>query len=170
MWIDRRVRVAVAGTVATIILGLAAFAGVRWFTAGERFAVTAPAGASEKLPEGGYEVVVDLRFSEVHQDLRTDRGAAGVSTYVMPPDTSWDQVRSAVADQLDGWKQAGDCLDSDRQRVWCTWTEPARWWPRRVKIVFIRPPTKAEGRSAWPDNTFLVIGSGLGGDVWSLPG
>jgi hypothetical protein len=157
--------VALAGTVATIILVLAAFGGVRRLTAGEHFPITAPAGASEKLPEGGYEVVVDLRSSEVHQDLRTDRGAAGVSTYVMPLDTSWDQVRSTVADQLDGWKQTGDCLGSDQQRVWCTWTEPACWWPRRVKVVFIRPPKKAEDRAAWPDNTFLVIGSGLGGNV-----
>jgi hypothetical protein len=90
--------------VATIILVLAGFGGVRWSTAGKHFAITAPAGASEKLPEGGYEVVVDLRFSEVHQELRTGRGAAGVSTYVMPLDTSWDQVRSTVAGQLDGWR------------------------------------------------------------------
>jgi hypothetical protein len=163
--IDRRARVALAGTVATIILVLAAFGGVRWLTAGEHFTINAPAGASEKLPEGGYEVVVDLRSSEVHQELRTDRGAASVSTYVMPLDTSWDQVRSMVADQLDGWEPTGDCLGSDPQRARCTWTEPARWWPRRVKIVFIRPPNKAEDRAAWPDSTFLVIGSGLGSNV-----
>jgi hypothetical protein len=161
--IDRRVRVAVAGTAATVILALAALGGARWFTAGEHLAITAPAGASEKLPEGGYEVFVDLRFSEVHQDLRTDRGAASVRTYTMPLDTSWDQVRSTVAGQLDGWEQAGDCTGSNQQQVRCTWTEPARWWPRQVKVVFIRPPEKAEDRTAWPGRTFLVIGSGLGG-------
>jgi hypothetical protein len=159
------VRVGVASTAAIVILAVAALGGVRWFTAREHLSITAPAGASEKLPEGGYEVVVDLRFSEVHQDLRTDRGAASVRTYTMPLDTSWDQVRSAVAGQLDGWEQAGDCLGSNQQHDLCTWTEPARWWPRQVKIVFIRPPKKAEDRAAWPDNNFLVIGSGLGGTL-----
>jgi hypothetical protein len=88
-----------------------------------------------------------------------------VDTYAMPAGTTWEQVRSAVAGQLDGWEQAGDCADSGRQRLWCTWTEPANWWPRRVRIVFLRAPSKPGPETTWPDNTFLLIGSGPGGNA-----
>jgi hypothetical protein len=162
---DRWVRPAVAGTIAVLVLGPATATGVRWLTAGQAVGVTAPPGASTRLPEGAYEVVVDLRSNELHTDLRTDRGPATVDTYAMPPETTWEQARSAVAAQLGGWRQAGDCADSGRQRLWCTWTEPVRWWPRQVRIVFLRPLTRTADRANWPDNTFLVIGSGPGGNA-----
>ncbi|BEL03116.1 hypothetical protein Q0Z83_013070 [Actinoplanes sichuanensis] len=148
-----------------IILAAAAVTGTRWLTAGDPVAVAPPAGATETLPEGAYELVVDLRSSELHQDLRSERGPAQVNTYAMPAGTTWEQVRSAVAGRLDGWKQAGDCPDSGRRRLWCTWTEPANWWPRQVRIVFLRAPSKPDPESPWPDNTFLLIGSGPGGNV-----
>jgi hypothetical protein len=163
--IDRRIRAAVIATVAIIVLAAATVSGTRWLTAGEPVTVTAPPGATETLPEGAYEPVVDLRFSELHQDLGSDRGRADVRTYAMPPGTTWEQVRSAVAAQLGGWDQAGDCLDNGRRRLWCTWTEPVEWWPRQVRIVFLRPPSEPDPEQPWPDNTFLVIGSGPGGNV-----
>jgi hypothetical protein len=163
--IDRRIRVAIIGAVTIIVLAAAAVTGTRWLTAGEPVTVTAPPDATETLPEGAYELVVDLRSNELHQDLRSDRGRPDVHTYAMPSGTTWDEVRSGVAAQLAGWDQAGDCLDSGRQRLWCTWTEPADWWPRQVRIVFLRPPSKPDPGEPWPDNTFLMIGSGLGGNV-----
>lgn len=160
-----RVRVAVLGVVVIIVLVAAGVVGTRWLTAGEPVTVTAPPEATETLPEGAYEVVVDLRSSELHQDLRSGRGPAVVHTYAMPPGTTWEQVRAGAAAQLDGWAQAGDCADTGRRRLWCTWTEPASWWPRQVRIVFLRPPSEPDAEQPWPDNTFLVVGSGPGGNV-----
>ncbi|GAA1595578.1 hypothetical protein GCM10009828_021150 [Actinoplanes couchii] len=148
--------------LAVVVAGVAAVAGVRWLTAGEPVLVAAPDGASEQLPEGRYETVVDLRTSEVHHDLRTDRGPATVNTYLLPPSAAWDQIRSGVAGQLPDWEQTGDCLDTGEKRIRCRWTESAFWSPRRVEVVFLRPPTNPEDRAGWPDNTFLVIGSGRG--------
>ncbi|MEU4625344.1 hypothetical protein AB0G04_35910 [Actinoplanes sp. NPDC023801] len=165
MRMGRRVRVAVIGAVSMVVIGLAVVVGARWLTAGQAVGIAPPPGASEQLPDGSYEIVVDLRSSELHYDLRSDRGPATVDSYAMPPATTWEQARAAVAGQLDGWRQAGDCPDSGRQRTWCTWTEPARLWPRRVRIVFLRQPTTVEDRATWPDNTFLVIGSGPGGSA-----
>lgn len=115
------------------------------------------------LPEGEYTMVVDNRTSEVFTDLRNDRGVPEVETYAMPPATTWDEVRSGVAGQLDGWKQVGDCADAGERRTQCSWWEPTRWWPRLVRIVFLRPADPGGANSyVWPDNTFLVIGSARG--------
>jgi len=142
------------------VLGAAAVAGVRWTTAGDPVPVTAPAGASTALPEGEYESVVDNRTAEVATDLRSERGEPQVQTYAMPAATTWDQVRSDVAGQLDGWEQVGDCADTGDRQVQCTWSEPTRWWPRLVRIVFLRPAEPGDTDSyPWPENTFLVIGS-----------
>ncbi|WP_431880396.1 hypothetical protein [Micromonospora marina] len=161
-----RVPLAIAG--ATVVLGAAAatVAGVHWAAAGEPVSVAAPPGASTALPEGAYETVVDNRASEISVDLRNERGGPEVDTYAMPSATGWEQVRSAVAGQLDGWKQAGDCADKGERRVRCSWSEPTRWWPRTVRIVFLRPaPAGGDQSYEWPDNTFLVIGSARGGDL-----
>lgn len=145
------------------MLGAAAVAGVRWTAAGGPVPIAAPAGASTVLPEGEYTMVVDNRTSEVFTDLRNDRGVPEVETYAMPPATTWDEVRSGVAGQLDGWKQVGDCADAGERRTQCSWWEPTRWWPRLVRIVFLRPADPGGANSyAWPDNTFLVIGSARG--------
>ncbi|SCG18344.1 hypothetical protein GA0070610_4687 [Micromonospora echinofusca] len=115
------------------------------------------------LPEGEYTMVVDNRTSEVFTDLRNDRGVPEVETYAMPPATTWDEVRSGVAGQLDGWKQVGDCADAGERRTQCSWWEPTRWWPRLVRIVFLRPADPGGANSyAWPDSNFLVIGSARG--------
>ncbi|BCL17174.1 hypothetical protein [Micromonospora sagamiensis] len=145
------------------MLAAAAVAGVRWMAAGEPVPIAAPTGASTVLPEGGYTVVVDNRTSEVFTDLRNDRGVPEVETYAMPPATTWDQVRSGIAGQLGGWKQVGDCADTGERRVTCSWSEPTRWWPRLVRIVFLRPAEPGGANSyVWPDSTFLVIGSARG--------
>lgn len=149
------------------MLGAAAatVAGVRWTAAGEPVSVTAPPGASTTLPEGAYELVVDNRAHELYVDLRTDRGDPEVDTYAMPLATGWEEVRSAVAGQLDGWKQAGSCPDRGQWLVQCAWSEPTRWWPRTVWIVFLRPAPPDDRRSyLWPDNTVLLIGSARGAD------
>ncbi|WJK41441.1 hypothetical protein O7608_03115 [Solwaraspora sp. WMMA2056] len=157
-------RVILAVTGAVLVLGAAAVAGVRWTTAGEPVPVTAPAGASTALPEGEYEAVVDNRTAEVATDLRSERGAPQVATYAMPAATTWDQVRSDVAGQLDGWEQVGDCADTGDRQVQCSWSEPTRWWPRLVRIVFLRPAEPGDTDSyVWPESTFLVIGSAPSG-------
>lgn len=137
---------------------------MRWSTAGEPVWVAAPSAASTVLPEGAnYETVVDTRAASVFDDLHNDRGVPRVQTYAMPPVTTWDQVRSAVAGQLDGWTEVGDCVDTGERQVQCSWSEPTRWWPRLVRIVFLRPPAPgAADAHVWPDNTFLVIGSARG--------
>ena len=49
------------------------------------------------------------------------------------------------------------------RQVQCSWSEPTRWWPRLVRIVFLRPAEPGGANSyVWPDNTFLVIGSARG--------
>ncbi|MEU7930975.1 hypothetical protein [Micromonospora echinofusca] len=152
---------ATAGAI--LVLGAAVAAGVRWTAAGGPVPIAAPAGASTVLPEGEYTMVVDNRTSEVFTDLRNDRGVPEVETYAMPSATTWDEVRSGVAGQLDGWKQVGDCADSGERRTQCSWWEPTRWWPRLVRIVFLRPADPGGANSyVWPDNTFLVIGSARG--------
>ncbi|MEU1885901.1 hypothetical protein [Micromonospora sp. WMMD987] len=156
-------RVLLATVGVLLLLGVAVVAGVRWTTAGEPVPVAAPTGASTVLPEGGYTTVVDNRTSEVFTDLHNDRGVPEVDTYALPPATTWDQVRSGVAGQLDAWRQVGDCADTGERRVQCSWSEPTRWWPRLVRIVFLRPAEPGgTGSYAWPDNTFLVIGSARG--------
>ena len=109
------------------------------------------------------DVSSDAFREEVFTDLRTGRGVPEVETYAMPPATTWDQVRSGVAGQLDGWKQVGDCADTGERQVKCSWSEPARLWPRLVRIVFLRPAEPDDANSyVWPDNTFLVVGSARG--------
>ncbi|WBB79864.1 hypothetical protein O7606_00155 [Micromonospora sp. WMMD882] len=157
-------RVLLAGVGAVMVLGAAAVAGARWHTAGEPVPVAPPPGSSTTLPEGSYETVVDNGAAEVSTDLRTGRGGAEVRTYALPAAATWDQVRSGVAGQLDGWRQVGDCADTGDRRVRCSWSEPTRWWPRRVRIVFLRPAAPGDADSyPWPDNTFLVIGAARGG-------
>jgi hypothetical protein len=156
-----RAFLAVAGAI--LVLGAAAVAGARWMAAGEPVPVAAPAGSSTVLPEGEYTAVVDNRASEVSIELHNDRGDPEVETYTMPTTTSWDQLRSSVADQLGDWEQAGDCADTGERRIQCTWSEPTRWWPRQVRIVFLRPAQPGDADDyTWPDNTFLVVGSARG--------
>lgn len=153
----------IAGVIVVLAVVAATVAGVRWSTAGEPVSVAAPSGASTVLPEGAYEDVVDNRALEVSVDLSNDRGRPMVDTYAMPSTTAWEQVRSAVAGQLDGWEQVGDCADTGERRVPCSWSEPTRWWPRTVRIVFLRPALPGGDQSyEWPDNTFLVVGSAPG--------
>ncbi|MET7470707.1 hypothetical protein ACFYON_22165 [Micromonospora sp. NPDC005686] len=161
-----RARIATAAAIAVLCAAAATVAGVRWSAAGEPVAVAAPSGASTVLPEGAYEGVVDNRAIELSIDLSNDRGRPEVDTYAMPSATGWEQVRSAVSGQLDGWEQAGDCADTGERRVQCSWSEPTRWWPRLVRIVFLRPAPPGGDRSyGWPDNTFLVVGSARGADL-----
>ncbi|MTK03541.1 hypothetical protein [Micromonospora sp. CP22] len=138
-------------------------AGVRWTKAGEPVPIAAPPGASTVLPAGDYTMVVDNRRAEVFTDLRNDRGVPTIATYAMPSATTWDQVRSGVAGQLDGWKQIGNCDDLGERQVQCAWSESTRLWPRLVRIVLLRPAESGDANSyVWPDNTFLVIGSAHG--------
>ncbi|MGA4683097.1 hypothetical protein [Micromonospora sp. AB353] len=161
-----RVPLATAGTIVVLGVAAATVAGVRWSAAGEPVSVAAPAGASTVLPEGAYEAVVDNRALEISVDLSNDRGRPEVDTYALPPASGWEQVRSAVAGQLDGWKQVGDCADTGERRLQCSWSEPTRWWPRMVRIVLLRPGPPGDGDSyEWPDNAFLVVGSSRGGDL-----
>lgn len=137
---------------------------VRWTTAGAAHDVVPPAGATTQLPEGErYETVVDNRANAITLGLSNDRGPAAVSTYALPPESPWPQARDAVAAQLDGWEQVGDCADNaDARLVECAWREPARWWPREVRATMMRPPTAGDDRAGWPDLTILIIGSGRG--------
>ncbi|MDG4767826.1 hypothetical protein O7632_27580 [Solwaraspora sp. WMMD406] len=154
---------AIAGVILVVLGAAAVAAGVRWTAAGEPVPVVAPVGASTVLPEGEYTMVVDNRAAEIFTDLRTARGVPRVDTYALPPAATWDQVRSGVAGQLDGWEQVGDCADTGERRVQCSWSEPTRWWPRLVRIVFVRPAEPDDADSyVWPDNTFLVVGSANG--------
>ncbi|WP_433830454.1 hypothetical protein ACQP2E_10905 [Actinoplanes sp. CA-015351] len=165
MRFDRR---ALRASVAVVAVGgaltLGVLAGVRWTAAGEPLTITPPAGADERLPEGGYEPVIDNEASDVHRTLESDRGSAEVGTYAVPPATTWDDVSSVVAGQLgEGWQRFGDCADTGKRVITCRWEEPSRWWPRSVQVVLMRPPAdRSKDDFVWPDNKFLIIGAGRG--------
>ncbi|MFF0378878.1 hypothetical protein [Actinoplanes missouriensis] len=161
---DRRAwRTAVAVVTAGCLLTLATITGVRWLAAGDSVVIVPPAGATERLPEGGYESVVDNETADVYRILDSDRGKPAVGVYAMPPATTPDQVVAVVAGQLDGWRQRGDCADTGKRVISCRWEEQARWWPRTVRVELMRPPpTDLQENYPWPDITVLIIGSGRG--------
>ncbi|BBH67526.1 hypothetical protein ACTI_42110 [Actinoplanes sp. OR16] len=157
------VRGAVAVVLAGGLLTAAAFAGARWFTAGQPVAITPPAGATEQLPEGGYESSVDNETSDVHAQLESGRGWPDVHVYALPADTTWSDVTPVVGGQLEGWKQLGQCGETGRRVTTCRWEEQARWQPRTVRAVLLGPPAiNPEAGYEWPDIKILIIGAGRG--------
>ena len=161
----RRLGAALVAVLLAVALTLGGLALVRRNAAGTARTVSPPGGAVTALPEGGtHQRLVLDRAAIVDRSLRNDRGRATVRTYVLPEDSPWLRSRQIVATQLDHWEQLGDCRDRPGSViVECAWREPTRWWPRTVQLTMLRPPPPGQNRDGWPDRTFVIIGSGLGG-------
>jgi hypothetical protein len=146
-----------AGFLVVVVAGLGAVGFLRWRGAGVARVISPPAGAVS--PAGEYERVVVDRAHIVALGLRSERGAATVRTYAVPPGSPWLQARKIVATQLDHWRQVGSCADDAAAViVECAWREPTRWWPREVRLTMVRLPPDSGGAG----RTFVIIGSGRG--------